>query len=83
MKIKFTEHALFKIDILHRHGFNVEISMIENAILSPDKIEKGYKDRLIAQKIYDSEHVLRVVYEIKDQEIHVITIYPGRIKRYG
>jgi len=37
---------------------------------------------MIAQKVIDDEHVLRVVYEIEGDEIVIVTFYPGRRKRY-
>jgi hypothetical protein len=42
----------------------------------------GYLDRFIAQKKIDETHVLRVVYEETNNIIFIITIYPGRIRRY-
>jgi len=37
---------------------------------------------LIAQKKIDENHVLRVVYEKNNDNILIITIYPGRSERY-
>ena len=45
-------------------------------------LEKGYKDRLIAQKKIDDEHVIRVVHEKEREKILVITLYPARRSRY-
>ncbi len=63
--IEFSQHALLKIDILKSHGINLSTEMIEDLIRFPDKIERGYKDRLVAQKSLDDVHVLRVIYETK------------------
>lgn len=52
-----------KIDILKTHEIYIEKDFVEEVIFSPDKVEQGYKDRLIAQKKLDKERVLRVVYE--------------------
>ena len=49
---------------------------------NPDIIEPGYKGRLIAQKEFDKKHVLRVVFEEKDEIRRIITFYPGNKKRY-
>ena len=65
-----------KIELLKQHGFNVELPMIKEVIINPDKVDIGYKNRFIAQKIFNAYHVLRIVYEIKNYEIYVITIYP-------
>ena len=51
-------------------------------VKEPEKVEKGRKGRMIAQRTIDVEHVLRVVYEEKDNEIVVITFYPARRERY-
>ena len=51
-------------------------------IKEPEKVEKGRKRRVIAQRTIDIEHVLRVVYEERGNEIVVITFYPARRGRY-
>jgi uncharacterized protein YutE (UPF0331/DUF86 family) len=81
-EIKFSEHVLLKIEILKRHGIIIKEDFIKNAIAYPDKIDHGYKDRFIVQKKLDPEHVLRIVYEEYTDYILVITLYPGRRKRY-
>ena len=81
-KIEFSEHSLVKIEILNFNGFNLSKEIVENIIRFPDRIEKGYKDRLIAQKIVSNTHVIRVVYESSPEMIRVITVYPGRRSRY-
>lgn len=37
---------------------------------------------MIAQKIIDEEHLIRVVHTKKDNDIRVITFYPVRRERY-
>jgi len=81
-KIIFSLHALNKIQILNKHQIFLDKSFIENIISKPDRIEKGYKSRLIAQGGLDDEHVLCVIYEESENELKVITIYPGRRSRY-
>jgi len=70
------------MEILKTHGLEIGEDMVKEAITSPDKIDKGYLGRQIAQKKLDENHVLRVVYEDRPDEILVITLYPGRRKRY-
>ncbi|MDP2967769.1 MAG: DUF4258 domain-containing protein [Deltaproteobacteria bacterium] len=55
---------------------------VENVVRTPDRIDKGYKERLIAQKGFDDTHVLRVIYETLPDKIYVVTLYPGRRSRY-
>jgi len=82
MIIHFTDHALMKIELLKTHGVKVSRELIEDTLRNPDIIDTGYKNRLIVQKRITDRHVLRVVYERKDEEITVITMYPGRRSRY-
>ena len=83
MLIEYSAHSLSKIEILKNHGINISKELIKNTIKFPDKVETGYNDRLIAQKIIDDFHVIMVVYENKENNnIIVITVYPGRRDRY-
>lgn len=80
--IDFSPHSLVKIEILRSHGIDVSKEIVENVVLTPDRIDEGYKDRLIAQKGFDERRVLRVVYEALPDKIYVVTVYPGRRSRY-
>ncbi len=82
MLIEFSLHSLLKIELLKAHGVDVSREIIEDIVRNPDKIDVGYKDRLIAQKGFDETHVLRVVYETLPDKIYVVTVYPGRRSRY-
>jgi hypothetical protein len=82
VEIEFSKHALYKLDLLKKHGLLLTLATIENAVRFPDKTEKGYNNRMIAQKVLDTQHVLRVIYEIKSEKIYIITVYPGRRTRY-
>jgi len=81
-KVEFSNHAQIKIELLKNHGMVIEEDFVKNAVLKPDKVEKGYKGRLIAQKLLDSDHVVRIVYEEYRDYSLVITVYPGRRDRY-
>jgi len=81
-KIEFSMHSLLKIEILKSHGIDVSKEKVEDVIRNPDRIDVGYKERLIAQKGFDDTRVLRVVYESKPEKIYVVTVYPGRRSRY-
>ncbi len=80
--IVFSLHAIEKIKILRKHNISVDKKFIENAVANPDKVESGYKERIIAQKMLDKNHVLRIVYEESEESLRIITMYPGRKKRY-
>ena len=77
-----SNHAQIKIELLKNHGMVIAEDFVNNAVLKPDKVEKGYKERLIAQKKMDRDHVVRIVYEEHDDYFLVITVYPGRRDRY-
>jgi len=80
--IEFSPHSLLKIEILKSHGIDVSKEIVENVIRNPERIDVGYKERLIAQKSFDDTRVLRVVYETLPDKIYVVTVYPGRRSRY-
>ena len=82
-KIIFSDHALSKLELLKRHGLEIDKHFIENAVINSDKTDQGYKGRCIAQKTLNDNHVLRVVYEEYTDHMLVITLYPGRRKRYA
>lgn len=81
-KIVFSLHALNKVQILRNHQIFVDENLITKIITKPDRIESGYKNRLVAQGILDDKHVLRIVYEEFEKEIKIITMYPARRSRY-
>lgn len=81
-EIEFSLHSLLKIEILKSHGLEVSQGIVENVVKTPDRIEQGYKDRLIAQRGFDETRVLRVVYETLPDKLYVVTVYPGRRSRY-
>lgn len=81
-KIIFPPHAQLKFQVLKQHGVDFSEAQIENVINSPDIILEAEKSRKIAQKILDEKHVIRVIFEIKNGSIIVITFYPARRSRY-
>jgi len=82
VKILFSNHAKLKIKIFKEHGFLITEEQVRDVVKNPDTIERGRKERVIAQKAIDDKHVLRVVYEISIEAIEIITFYPGRRSRY-
>lgn len=79
--IHFTKHALEKLSLMQQFGFAVDENTVVQAIRRPQPVVPGHSNRLVAQTMLDEKHVLRVVYE-EDEEITVITVYPGRRERY-
>ena len=81
--IIFTKHARDKFGILKKHKFIVSEKKVLEVLSKPDLIDYSRLPLLIAQKKFDSTHVLRVVYKEEQGDMKVITFYPGRSKNYG
>jgi uncharacterized DUF497 family protein len=81
-KIVFSLHALNKIQILSSHNIFVNKDLITKIIIKPDRVESGYKNRLVAQGVLDDKQLLRIVFEESEEEIKIITMYPARRSRY-
>jgi hypothetical protein len=81
-KIVYGTHADEKFEILRRHGFVLTKRQVRETLRQPEKVDEGFRGRKVAQRKISEQHVLRVVYEEKQQEIIVVTFYPGRRSRY-
>jgi hypothetical protein len=81
-EIRFSDHAQLKMEILANHEISVDSNFVIETVRSPDKIETGEDDKLIAQRRLDENLVLRVVYREFNTFILIITLYPGRRSRY-
>jgi len=77
-EIRFSEHSQLKIDVLASRGVIIDLDFVVETVRSPDKLETGEEDKLIAQKRLDESLVLRVVYRDFGSFILIITLYPGR-----
>lgn len=80
--IIFTKHASHKFTKLEAHNFPISRKQVLDTLRQPDSIDKSRLPLLIAQRIIDSKHVLRVVFKEERNSIKVITFYPGRTKQY-
>ncbi|KAF5412970.1 MAG: hypothetical protein C5S47_00320 [Candidatus Methanogasteraceae archaeon] len=80
-KIRLIPHAEGR---LKRYGVNRKF--IIQTINNPDEVVrgkwKGEIERWVAHKLLDDEYMLRVVYEIENGDINVITLYISKRKRY-
>jgi hypothetical protein len=81
-EIRFSEHSRLKIDVLASRGVILDLDFVFDTVRSPDKLEIGEENKLIAQKRLDENLVLRVVYRDFGSFILIITLYPGRRSRY-
>ena len=79
---KFCSHAEAKFQILKEHGFLITKKQVINTIKEYDSKEKGKDNRVVFQKIFDEDHVLREICEKNNGKIVVVTFYPGRRSYY-
>jgi hypothetical protein len=82
VRILYTKHADFKFRVLKQHGFIISKEQIEYIIKEPEKVTLGRRGRLIAHKPVSQTHLIRVIYEQREDEIKIITFYPARRERY-
>ena len=52
------------------------------AVCNPEKVERSRNNRFVAERAIDEEHLIRVIYEIRGDEMAIITFYPARKSRY-
>jgi len=81
-EIKFSRHSEEKINLLSSHELIITKQLVVDAVSNPDKIEEKGQDKKIAQKKLNQNLVIRVVYQEFTAFILIITVYPGRKKRY-
>ena len=81
-EIKFSKHALVKLEILARDNPSINKEFVIEVIQNPDHIESLDKRKLAAQKRLNEKLLLRVIYRQYDGLILVITLYPGKRSRY-
>lgn len=81
-EIRLSNHARFKLQVLAEHELTLELDFVLETVRTPDRLESGEEDKLIAQKRLNETLVLRVVYREFSAFILVITLYPGRRARY-
>ena len=48
------------------------------AVCNPEKVERSRNNRFVAERAIDEEHLIRVIYEIRGDEMAIITFYPAR-----
>lgn len=61
-KVRFTNHAAAKFEVVKHYGFEIDNEKVVEAVLSPDRLDKR-GDHYFATKIMDLKYALRVVYE--------------------
>ena len=79
--VRFTQHALDKLELLRQWVFDIAGEKIISDLAHRHESLPGYRGRSIARLQLDEEHILRVVYE-GNSEVVAITMYPARQDRY-
>ncbi|KKU59350.1 MAG: hypothetical protein UX81_C0010G0013 [Parcubacteria group bacterium GW2011_GWA2_47_12] len=82
MKIRFTKHALEKFEVLKQHRILVSRNRVLNTVIAPEYTDHRRAPLVIAQSTLDINRVLRVVYKKEQDDIKIITFYPGRKSQY-
>jgi len=49
-EIRFSDHALFKLDLLSQRGIVIRFDCVSDTIQSPDRRELGEGEKITAQK---------------------------------
>jgi hypothetical protein len=81
-KVKLTKHAIEKIEMLKKYGFEITKDQITQTVLNPKHLDDK-NNQFFAACLLDSNHALRVVYETRKDYLLVITFYPVKRERYG
>ena len=80
-RVRFTKHAVEKIEMLRHYGLEIEEKQVVEAVLRPERLdERG--GQFFAAMVISPKHALRVVYENRKDFLVVITFYPVRRERY-
>jgi len=82
LDVRLTQHVRNKIAELRRYGFDLTEEDIVETVRNPSRVLQGYSGQLIAQKPFTEKHLLRIVYELREEVALCITVYPARRSRY-
>ncbi len=83
MIIRFSDHALEKFNDPQLVKFSISREMAEQVVRSPEQEDHVSRPgQIIAQRLFDGVHVLRVVYKREFNYVRIITLYVGRKKQY-
>lgn len=82
MKIVYTKHAVEKIKEIKNEGWFITKVKIELTIRNPKWKGITRDGEETALCLIDDEHILRIVFDNKDDIIKVITFHIGRRGRY-
>lgn len=78
-KIRFSDHAHYKFEILREYGFEVSEAAAREAVVSPSLVDRR-GDQILALKPTDRDYAVRVVYEMVNDNMVGVTFYSVRRK---
>lgn len=83
MKIILSWHVLNeKIPLIKTWGWNITHAKIKQTVRKPKWRGVSRFGQPTAMSFLDDKHILRVIFEIKDDIITVITVHPARRGTY-
>lgn len=82
MKIVFTKHSLEKFIVLKEGGWKITKKQVKIAIQEPRWTGKSRFAQETAMNLIDDFHILRVIFDKKDDKIKVITFHIARRGKY-
>ena len=78
----FTKHAIDKLKREDVKRFKIKKSMLENILMTSKSKTRTNYDNFATVAPLDKEHDLRIIYDIIDKDIKVITFHIARKGRY-
>lgn len=82
MKIIYTKHSVEKLKRPDVKKFGIDKTLIEKILKHPERRTKTkYEDMAVVSKLTD-KHSLRIIYDIIDKNIKVITFHIHKTGRY-
>ena len=80
--VRFTSHALDKLEEERDRGFNVSKGLVIEIVRRPYQVVSARVGRKFAQAPMDERHLLRVLFEEEEDGLVIITLYIGARKQY-
>jgi len=82
VKVRYTKHAEEKLTRADIKKFKITKKLIEDIITNSKYKNKSKYGEFVQNRTITTRHILRVIYDIIDSEIKVITFHIARKGRY-
>lgn len=82
MRIIFTKHASEKFKALEITGWKISRKKVNKVIKNPRWRGQSRFGQETAMDLLDKDHILRVIFDRKDDIIKIITFHPARRGTY-